>query len=290
MIESKKNESIAPYTHYKIGGVAREAYFPTDSSELLELLETFSKTGTNYYVLGGGSNVLVGDRYFDGAAILTIHLNKIDAFKDYVECGAGIESSEIAKIALKLSKTGLEFLYLLPGTIGGAIAGNARYDNINISEVLINLVAVHPEKGLKKFKAEDIDFEYKYNSLSKEGWLFCEVSLQWEDGDPAAIKKRMDDIDLNRSNSKHFDFPSSGCIFKNDYKNNIRAGELIDSLGLKGLTIGGAQVAPFHANFIVNKGKATSSDILELIENIENNVLEKTGIKLEREVRMLGNF
>ncbi|MFC1490064.1 UDP-N-acetylmuramate dehydrogenase [Candidatus Latescibacterota bacterium] len=290
MIQSEKNVLIAPYTHYKIGGIAREAYFPVDSVELLELFNMFSESGTDYYILGGGSNVLVGDGYFDGAAILTINMNKSKQFSNHIECGAGMKSSKIAEIALEESKTGLEFLYLLPGTIGGALAGNARYDNNNISEVLINLVAVHPEKGLKKFKAEDIVFKYKFNSLSNEGWLFCEASLKWEDGDNSAIKKRMADIDSNRSNSKHFELPSCGCIFKNDYKNNIRVGELIDSLGLKGLSIGGAQVANFHANFIVNTGNATSSDVLELIELLEKTVFEKTGNNLEREVRMLGSF
>ncbi|MFC1650683.1 UDP-N-acetylmuramate dehydrogenase [Candidatus Latescibacterota bacterium] len=290
MVQSQKNVLIAPYTHYKIGGIVREAYFPTDSTELLELFDMFSKSDTDYYILGGGSNVLVGDGYFDGAAILTKNMNKSKHFQEHIECGAGMKSSEISEIALKHSKTGLEFLYLLPGTIGGALAGNARYDNKNISEVLINLVAVHPDNGLKTFNAEDIVFEYKFNSLSNEGWLFCEASLKWEDGNPAAIKKRMRDIDLNRSNSKHFELPSCGCIFKNDYKNNIRAGELIDSLGLKELSIGGAQVAPFHANFIVNTGNATSNDIMKLIEKLETTVLEKTGIKLEREVRILGSF
>ncbi|MFC1551963.1 UDP-N-acetylmuramate dehydrogenase [Candidatus Latescibacterota bacterium] len=290
MIQSEKNVLIAPYTHYKIGGVAREAYFPHNSGELLELLDTLKTSGTDYYILGGGSNVLVGEGYFDGAAILTIRMDSSQPFDDHIECGAGIKSTGIAETALEQSKTGLEFLYLLPGTIGGALAGNARYDNTNISEVLIDLVAVHPEKGLKTFTADDIVFEYKFNSLSSEGWLFCEASLKWEDGDPDTIRKRMDEIDANRSDSKHFELPSCGCIFKNDYNRNIRVGELIDSLGLKGLTIGGAQVASFHANFIVNTGNATSGDVLKLIEKLEQTVLEKTGIKLDREVRILGNF
>jgi UDP-N-acetylmuramate dehydrogenase len=290
MIQPEKNVLIAPFTHYKIGGVAREAYFPRNSGELLELLDKLSVSGTDYYILGGGSNVLVGEGYFNGAAILTVKMNSSERFPDHIVCGAGMKSSDIAEIALDNSMTGLEFLYLLPGTIGGALAGNARYDNINISEVLINLSAVHPDNGFKTFTANEIVFEYKFNSLSSEGWLFCEASLKWEDGDPSAIKKRMGEIDANRTDSKHFQLPSCGCIFKNDYTNNIRVGELIDSLGLKGLTIGGAQVAPFHANFIVNTGNATSGDVLKLIEKLEQIVLEKTGITLEREVRILGNF
>jgi UDP-N-acetylmuramate dehydrogenase len=290
MIKSEKNVSIAQYTHYKIGGVAREAYFPKDSVELIELIDCLKSSETPYYILGGGTNVLVGDGYFEGAAILSVRMNNAKPFDDRIECGAGLKSSEAAEIALEHSKTGLEFLYLLPGTVGGALAGNARYDNINISEVLIELTAVHPENGLGTFSASDIEFGYKFNSLSSEGWFFCEASLKWQNGDRESIRHRMDEIDANRSESKHFELPSCGCIFKNDYARNIQVGKLIDSLGLKGLTVGGAQVAPFHANFIVNTGNATANDVIELIEKLERMVFEKTGIKLEREVRLLGTF
>jgi len=290
MIQSEKNLPIAPYTHYNIGGTAREVYFPADASDLLELFGEFTKNGTDYYILGGGSNVLVGDGYFDGAVIITTRMNHFEPFQDHITCGAGLQSSRIAEIALEHSKTGLEFLYLLPGTIGGALAGNARYDNKDVSDILISLIAVHPEKGITTYTAEEIDFEYKFSSISKEGWLICEVSLTWSDGDPAIIKESMDDIQKNRTQSKQFDLPSCGCIFKNDYRNNIQAGRLIESLGLKGLAVGGAQVAPFHANFIVNTGNATARDVLELIEQLENIVFEKTGIKLEREVQILGTI
>ncbi len=290
MIHTENDISIAPFTHYKIGGVAREVYFPDSASELFGLFREFEKKGTEYFILGGGSNVLVGDEYWDGAVIITGDMNGCEPFDDHITCGAGLKSSMIAETALENAKTGLEFLYLLPGTIGGALAGNARYDNINISEVLISLTAVHPEKGIKTFTSEEINFDYKFTGIIKEGWFICETSLRWDDGDPPAIRKTMDDIEKTRTETHQFDFPSCGCIFKNDYDKNIRVGSLIDSLGLKGLTIGGAQVAPFHANFIINTGSATASDVLELIEKIERIVFEKTGIKLEREVRILGNF
>ena len=128
MIQSEKNLSIAPFTHYKIGGIAKEVYFPTDASELLELFGEFAKNGTDFYILGGGSNVLVGDGYFDGAVIITTHMNHFEPLQD-----------------------------------------------------------------------QEIDFEYKYNSISKEGWLICEASLTWAYGDPAIIKKSMDDIQKNRT-------------------------------------------------------------------------------------------
>ncbi|MFC1694102.1 UDP-N-acetylmuramate dehydrogenase [Candidatus Latescibacterota bacterium] len=290
MIKPEENVSIAQYTSSKIGGVAREAYFPATTSEMLELLQTLTSSGTNCFLLGGGSNVLVGDGYWDGVVIITTRMDEIETNRDILSCGAGVLSSRAAEIALENSKTGLEFLYLLPGSLGGALAGNARYDNQNISDVLVSTLAVHPQKGMKRFKAENIDFAYKYLSIVHEGWIICELSLAWQDGDPDDIRNYMDRIEKFRNDSHHFDYPSSGCIFKNDHKNNIQAGYLIDSLGLKGLTVGGARVAEFHANFIINIGNTTARDVLELIEKIERIVHEKTGITLEREIRVAGSF
>jgi UDP-N-acetylmuramate dehydrogenase len=290
MIKPYYHIPVAQYTHYKVGGIAREVYFPDNADELLSILRDLRKNSTDYFILGGGSNVLVGDGYWDGAVIITTRMNKYTACNDFIVCDAGIGSSRIAEIALEQSKTGLEFLYLLPGSIGGAIAGNARYDTINISSVLIRLTAVHPEKGIRNFNADEIDFNYKYASIAREGWIICEVSLKWRDGVKEQIQQRMKEIEKARYSSHHFDFPSCGCVFKNDYTKNIQVGLLIDSLGLKGIAIGGAQIAEFHGNFIINTGKATARDILTLIKHVEQIVLEKTGISLEREVKLLGNF
>ncbi len=290
MIRPEKDISLAQYTSYKIGGIAREVYFPADSSEMLAVIKTLNMSETPYFLLGGGTNVLVGDGYWDGAVILTTRMNSFEAHSDRLNSGAGLFSSQAAEIALNNTKTGLELLYKLPGTIGGALAGNARFDDKNISDTLISLTAVHPDIGIRLFKADEIDFSYKYNRITVEGWYICELSLAWKDGDSTSIRQRMDQIEQFRKESHHFDFPSSGCIFKNDHEKNIQAGSLLDSLGLKGLTVGGAEVAGYHANFIVNNGSATACDILELIEKIESIVLEKTGITLEREVRLFGNF
>ena len=290
MIRPERNISIAQYTSYNIGGTAREVYFPADSSEMLEVIKTLNMSETPFFLLGGGTNVLVGDGYWDGAVIITTRMNSFEAQSDRLNCGAGLNSSQAAEIALNNTKTGLEFLYKLPGTIGGAVSGNARFNDINISDILISLTAVHPESGLRRFKSDEIDFSYKHNQITSEDWYICELSLAWKDEDSISIRQRMDEIEQFRKESRHFDFPSSGCIFKNDHEKNIQAGRLLDSLGLKGLTVGGAEIAGFHANFIVNNGSATASDVLELIKKIESIVKEKTGITLEREVRLFGNF
>ena len=290
MIHPRKNIPIASYTRYKIGGVAREVYFPSNTQEFHEALVFLKEKNVPYYILGGGSNVLVGDGYWDGAVIITTGMVTFESFDDRIVCGAGLQSSHIAEIALEHSKTGLEFLYLLPGTIGGALAMNARYDMINISETLISFKAVHPEKGIETFMKNDVDFAYKYNSIAYDGWYICEIILSWKDGVPELIHKRMDGIEQKRVEGGHFDYPSCGCIFKNDYKRNIQAGRLLDEMGFKGYQIGGAKVSQHHANFIINTGNATARDVLSIIEHIEGEVKAKKGIELEREVRRLGTF
>lgn len=290
MIQSLKNVSLAEYTYYRIGGIAREVYFPERTSEMLELVQMLISNGSDYFIIGGGTNVLVGDGYWDGAVIITTHMNSFEATNQHLVCGSGIETSKIAEIALDYTKTGLEFLYKLPGSIGGALAGNARFDNKSISDILISVLAVHPQLGTKRFKTSEMNITYKRTGIIHEGWIICELSLSWKNGDTDTVRKRMEEIERFRTENHHFDFPSCGCVFKNDHKNNIQAGRLIDSLGLKGLSVGDARVSPYHANFIINTGNATARDVLELIRKVEQTVLEKTGITLILEVRTYGNF
>ena len=290
MIQPIKNIPIAYYTYYKIGGPAREIYFPHDAQELLEAFEIINKQNIPWYLLGGGSNVLVGDGFWDGAVIITSEMNGHEIFEDRLTCGAGLESSRVADIAIENAKTGLEFLYQLPGTIGGALAMNARYDMRSLSDAFESLVAVHPTEGMRTFGKNDVEFKYKHNSLISGGWILCEITLMWHDGDSSEIRQHMDAIEEKRATDHHFDSPSCGCIFKNDHERNIQAGKLLDELGFKGFGIGGAQVSEHHANFIINKGNATANDVLSIIEHIERVVKEKKGIELEREVRLIGTF
>lgn len=290
MITPEHDIRLADYTYYKIGGTARDVYFPESCGDFHDAVTALERDTVPYFILGGGTNVLVGDGYWDGAVIVTTRMNQTIVSDDRLVCGAGLLSSDTAEIALEHGKSGLEFLYKLPGTVGGAIAGNARFDDTNISDVLIALTAVHPAHGMRRFEAADLEFAYKYNRIAREGWYICEAEMAWRDGDRASIRERMDRIGSFRNDSHHFDYPSCGCIFKNDHAANIQAGRLLDSLGLKGMREGGAEVAPFHANFIINTGGASARDVLTLIERIEGIVREKTGIVLEREVRTCGNF
>ena len=289
-MNTRLNESVAPYTSYNIGGVAREMYFPENTGECADLCRKLASSETPYFVIGGGANMLVGDGYWDGAVIMTENLSAYTTSSTRITSGAGLESSRIAEIALEQGKTGLEFLHLLPGSIGGAVAGNARYDDMSVSDVLSGLVACHPREGVREFEPSALRLEYKHTGIVSEGWLICEIALRWSDGNTDAIRERMREIDRKREDSHHFDFPSAGCIFKNDHVRNIQVGRFLDSLGLKGMRVGDAEVAGFHANFIINRGNATAREVLTLIERIEGIVRERTGVVLAREVKLAGTF
>lgn len=286
----KHNEPIAPYTQYRIGGTARDVYFPGTATECADIYARLTAESIPFYTLGGGSNVLVGDGFWDGAVVVLRDLTSVVKEDAVITCGAGVQSSDIATIALEQQKSGLEFLYLLPGSIGGAAAMNARYDNISVSDVLVSLTACHSEHGLRVIPVDTIDFAYKHTGIIGEGWIICEVSLRWEPGDPVAIRQSMDAIETQRNGSQQFAYPSAGCMFKNDHVNNIQVGRLLDSLGMKGMRVGDAEVASFHANFIINRGNASAADVRTLIEQVEQIVRERTGVTLSREVQLVGTF
>ncbi len=290
MKAAERNLSLAPYTSYNIGGVAAEAHFPENTTELYDTVRKLDQRGIPWFMLGGGSNVLIGDGFWEGAVVITTRMDEWSASDDRLTCGAGLPSTRVAGIALDHERAGLEFLYRLPGFIGGALAGNARYDNVSISDVLVAVRACHPDEGIRRFRTGELETSYKRIDIFEKGWIAGEIELSWRSGNREAISKRMDAIERFRNESGHFDLPSCGCIFKNDHENNIQAGRLIDSLGLKGMRVGGAAVWDRHANFIVNTGNATARDVVELMNSIEAAVLEKTGVRLEREVRLFGNF
>jgi UDP-N-acetylmuramate dehydrogenase len=286
----ERNISLAEYTYYRIGGKASIGYFPSSAEETLQIIRQLASSETRYFVLGGGTNVLVGDGFWDGAVVFTSDMNTIRISDDSLTCGAGLPASKVAEIALENSKTGLEFLYLLPGSIGGALAGNARYDSISMSDVLIRTTAVHPDHGVKSFDKKDISFEYKKTGVIGDGWIICGLECAWKYGNPDNSRAYMERIEISRNTGHQFDFPSCGCIFKNNHPMNIQVGKLLDKMGMKGTRIGDAEISPYHANFIINRGDATASDVLALIEKIEKIVYDEKGITLEREVRLMGNF
>lgn len=284
-----KNESMKNHTTFKIGGNADIFLTVNTEVALIEILKILNDEKIPFYILGNGSNLLVGDKGFSGIIIkLGGDFKKITKnLKQQITCGAGASITRLCLYAYKHSLAGLEFLYGIPGTIGGAIYMNAGAYNGEIKDVIVN--CTHITKSGKKFTLpkEDLDFSYRRSLYSNEDHIITKATFNLFEKEKTSIQSTMDDL-LQRRNAKQpLNYPSAGSIFKRPVGNF--AGALIEKAGLKGKTIGGATVSEKHCGFIINKNNASCKDVLNLMEIIKEEVYKQTGILLESEVKVIGD-
>ncbi len=249
------------------------------------------------FVLGEGTNLLVGDQGIQG-----IVMSLKDCFKEIkrplffrketgnrratLKAGAGVKMSYLAKHAARYSLTGIEQLVGIPGSLGGAIVMNAGAEGTEISQVLRSVTRITPEGELQTLKREELSFEYRKTHFPENIGIIIEAELELEESNRTKIQNAMDRHLSRRSQTQPLTVPNSGSVFKNP--EGDKAGRLIESLGLKGLTMGNAGVSLKHANFIVNKGSATAKDVTRLIDHIKSEVKNKTGVELQTEIVMVG--
>lgn len=256
------------------------------------LLESAKNEGIPVFILGGGANLVVSDEGIRGIVLDTTgYAGEIpgDDMETTLSFRAGTPVDGMVDIAAQKGLAGLEFLAGMPGSLGGALWMNARCYDREMSDV------IHTVQVLDKGKVETLtpqkkDFSYKKSPFQGKDSLILAASLIVESHNPEEIRERAAFYRKDREDKGHYRFPSAGSIFKNNRAFGKPTGQIIDELGLKGLAIGDVQVAPWHGNIIINRGKARSADILALVEAIERQVKEKRGIELEREVLFTGNF
>jgi UDP-N-acetylmuramate dehydrogenase len=281
---------LAPHTTYEIGGLADLAVFPLDPEDLRTAVALLDERGYPYILLGGGSNVLISDRGVREAVVFTSDLNRLRVEGHAVLAEAGVESHRVALAALDAGLTGAEFLCWLPGTIGGACYMNARAFGGEISQVLVEARVITRRGEARNARFSPEMFSYKCSPFRESGDLVAEATLWLNAGDAARIRERMEEIERQRRTKHEMDFPSCGCVFKNDHTLGGSSGTIIERCGLKRFRIGDAQVSPFHANFIINHGRATAEEVLRVIAHVRRIVAEQTGHKLELEVQLLGEW
>jgi len=285
----KKTYPLAKLTTFKIGGKAEFYCEPKNMEELIFALTFSFEKKIEFFVLGGGSNLLVSDKGFSGLIINTRRLNKIFKLKDHsVVAMAGVTVDKLNRFLIKESLSGLEFSSGLPGSVGGAVYMNARAYGSEFADVVEEVTVVTYGAEVKKLKKEEINYSYKNSIFMKEPFIIYDVKLKLTKKNAKDIKKSYRENFLDRKNKGQYRYPSAGCVFKNDYEKNIICGKLLDQMGFKGVSVRGAVVPNFHANFIVNYKKAKAEDVKRLIEIIEQKVYDEKGIKLEREIRFLG--
>ncbi len=281
-------EPMAKHTSFRVGGPARRMAFPETGEQLVLLLSIAREWGARPLVIGNGTNLLVPDGGLDRLVIETSGLCRLEAGKEpgSLVAESGVSLARVADFACKQGLAGLEFAHGIPGTVGGGVCMNAGAYGGELKQVVANVTALFPEEGIKTLAGEDLAFGYRRSFLADhpEAVVLSAV-FHLASGDPEVIRETMRDLMARRKASQPLELPSAGSTFKRP--EGYFAGTLIDQCGLKGRTVGGAQVSEKHAGFIVNRGGATCAEIQELIWQVREAVFEKTGVQLEPEVRFV---
>ena len=289
-IKVKNNINLLNYTTIKIGGCAEFFAEPKSLSELMEYIKWAKYNNLKYRIIGAGSNLLITNSFHKGLTICTRKLKKIKINKPLgsVEAECGVMLPVMANLLAQNGLEGGEWLIGIPGTIGGAVFMNAGSGKLWISQYLLSVQVLDTKNiSIYTLDKENLIFKYRFSSFQKNKFTILKANFLFKSN--KNIKKIIDETKQhlrNKINSQPYHLPSFGSVFKNP-KDNY-AGKLIEEVGLKGFSIGGAQVSNMHSNFIVNNGNATSEEIYQLITLIQQKVLQKKGIFLHPEVRMFG--
>ncbi len=289
-MEKEQKIHLKDLTYYKTGGRCRRFYAPSTKEELIEAVRQIKKHREPLIVIGGGSNTLVSDEYWPGAALSFHKFSKLERQSQRLICGAGVENTAIAQFALSHALAGCGWMNRLPGQIGGTVRMNARCYGGEISQICKVVRCVNRDgEEVVYDEPQKVFHGYKDTHFMTSGELIYEVELFLTPGDKDQIKQKMDHCESDRLSKDQFVYPSCGCVFKNDYTVGVPSGLLLEKAGLKGMTYGGAQVSDKHANFVYNKG-AHSTDVLELSLKMREAVWQRFGVWLEYEMEILGRI
>ena len=278
---------MSAHTTFKIGGPADVFITVRDTDELCAAVKACRENGVPLMILGKGSNLLVSDAGIEGAVItLDGAFKELTVDGDTVMSGAGVALSKLCTTALENGLAGLEFAYGIPGTVGGAVYMNAGAYGGETKDVCVEATYLRPDGEIGVYTNAELDFSYRHSVFKENDNIILFAKYKLTPDDPAAIKARMDDF-LNRRRTKQpLDYPSAGSVFKRPP--GAFAGTLIEQCGLKGKTVGGAQVSEKHAGFIINVGGAVCDDVMNLVKLVQDTVKAETGYTLECEIIRTG--
>jgi UDP-N-acetylmuramate dehydrogenase len=289
--QPRQSVSLREFTTWKVGGPAAWFAEPADQETLIAHAAGAAAAGLPFHCIGAGSNLLIADSGLEGLTLCNRRLqgSRLDPGEGWVEAEAGEPIPTLARKAARSGLRGLEWAVGIPGTVGGAVVMNAGAQGGCIAEWLASVWVLDPRRPEAPFRLEaaDLAFAYRHSLLQEEPLLVLSARFRLEPGhDPQALAARTSANLQSRTSTQPYQQPSCGSVFRNPEP--LKAGQLIESLGLKGLSIGDAQVSPIHANFIVNTGSATAADIDALIRLVQQRALEGCGVRLHPEVKRLG--
>ena len=280
-----RDEPLSRHTSFRIGGPAKRMAFPKTAEELIVLDGFLREADVRTILLGNGTNVLFPDEGLDAVVIATGEMDAIERDGDTLTADAGVSLARLATFAWQEGLTGLEFAHGIPGSLGGGVVMNAGAYDGSLSDVLVEATALFPD-GVRTIGVEDLRLSYRHSLFTEQpDAVVLRAKVRLQAGDKDAIKARMDELMARRKASQPLEYPSAGSTFKRPA--GYFAGRLIEDAGLKGARVGGAEVSPKHAGFVINTGGATCADVLGLIEKIQKTVYDAAGVMLEPEVRII---
>ena len=281
-IDLSENVALCNYTTFKIGGKTPLMISPASTEEVSLSVKILNRNGISYFILGNGSNLLVSDEGIDKVVIYTGKLTDISVCGNKITAGSGCILSRVASEAAKNSLSGMEAIHGIPGSVGGAAYMNAGAYGYEMSQIVEYTEYVDKSGNICRAYGEENCFGYRRSRFSDDG-IVTSVCFSLEGGNSEEIYSKMADYAKKRRESQPLEYPSAGSVFKRP--EGYFAGKLIQDSGLKGRTVGGAQVSEKHAGFIINIGGATCADVLNLVEIIQNTVNDNYGVQLEMEIK-----
>lgn len=282
-------EPMSKHTTFRTGGEARLFLEIGTQEQLAAIIKLLQRIYAEYFILGNGSNLLVGDKGYQ-EVILQVgpKMSRISAEGTVLTAEAGAPLSQVAKSACEYGLSGLEFASGIPGTIGGAVAMNAGAYDGEMSQIVTKVKVMNVDGEIMELDNETMEFQYRSSVIRNRNFVVLEVQLQLQAGEKEQISKKMTEMSERRREKQPLEYPSAGSTFKRP--EGHFAGQLIMESGMRGYRVGGAQVSEKHCGFIVNVGNATSADILEVIQAVQERVFDNFGVTLEMEVIRLGDF
>ena len=285
----KQQEPMSRHTTFRIGGPADFYLCPHSTKEVQEIVEICKEEKLPYFVLGNGSNLLVSDKGYRGVVIqLWKNFSDITVKDCCIQAKAGALLSKVAAEALEAGLTGMEFASGIPGTIGGAAFMNAGAYGGEMKDIIKSVKVLDTQGEVRILPKEELKMGYRTSIVKEKGYTVLSVELELAKGNQEEIRNTMEDLKERRTSKQPLEMPSAGSTFKRP--EGYFAGKLIMDSGLRGFSVGGAQVSEKHCGFVVNKGGATAMDVLPLIREVQRKVKEQFGVDLETEVRFLGEF
>lgn len=275
------------YTSFKIGGKADLMVFPDTEEKFSSIIKKINELALPVLIIGKGSNMLISDSGYRGIVINTCKFDKITLIDDTtIYCQSGASLSRLCRFALDNSLSGLEFAFGIPGTAGGAAYMNAGAYGGEMVDVLFSCEHIYPDGSKGKFSKEELDLSYRHSIYNDSNLFILSLTVKLNKGNPDEIKSKMDELMFRRKDKQPLEYPSAGSTFKRP--EGYFAAALIEECGLKGYSVGGAQVSEKHSGFVINKGNATCDDVLNLMKHCQQTVFEKKGVHIEPEVKIIG--